>query len=413
MGAMGSTARGGKDDPYGWVMVFVGFSLMTMSFGGLGAVGVFLKPIAAEFGWSRGGIALGYTTAAFSAAVFGMLWGFLADRNPTRRFTLMGALAIAISMLLLSQITAQWQYYLSFFIFGAFGHGALASTMWANIGQWFTRHMGLALGIGLAGGAFGQAVVPLASRFLISAYDWRTAYLVLAAVYLVLGLAIAALTRDPPAKRARLAAVRETEAKSTPWSLGGARHAVTWFSLAVIFCCTCMSLAVVHVVPMLSDRGFRPEIAAGALTTLMLVGVLGRMSAGMICDLIGPIRTYALMSLGQTLLVIWFPHIETLLGVYLLAGLFGFAFSGVMASMVICVNVAAPAGVAARAWSIVSFFAWIGMGAGSYMGGLLFDLTGGYTWAYAFAAAMGIVNLVILALFYISRSKQQPALATG
>lgn len=119
------------------------------------------------------------------------------------------------------------------------------------------------------------------------------------------------------------------------------------------------------------------------------------------------------MSLGQTLLVIWFPHIETLLGVYLLAALFGFAFSGVMASMVICVSVEVPAGVAARAWSIVSFFAWIGMGTGSYMGGLLFDLTGGYTWAYAFAAAMGSVNLVILALFYISRGKRQPVLAVS
>ena len=410
---MHSTAREDKDSPYGWVMVFVGFALMSMSFGGLGAVGVFLKPIAAEFGWSRGSIALGYTTAAFSAALFGVLWGFLADRHPTRRFTLMGALAIAIAMLALSRVTAQWQYYLAFFVFGAFGHGALASTMWANIGQWFTRNMGLALGIGLAGGAFGQAVVPLAARFLISAYDWQTAYLVLGVVYLVLGLSIAALTRDPPAKRARLAAISKTKAKGGSWHLGEARHAVTWFSMAVIFCCSCMSLAVVHVVPMLSDRGFKPEIAAGALTTLMLVGVLGRMGAGRICDLIGPIRTYALMSLGQTLLVIWFPHIEALFGVYLLAALFGFSFSGVMASMVICVNVVVPAGVAARAWSIVSFFAWIGMGTGSYMGGFIFDLTGGYTWAYAFAAAMGSINLVILALFYISRGKRQPAVVTA
>ena len=410
---MHSTAREDKDSPYGWVMVFVGFALMSMSFGGLGAVGVFLKPIAAEFGWSRGSIALGYTTAAFSAALFGVLWGFLADRHPTRRFTLMGALAIAIAMLALSRVTAQWQYYLAFFVFGAFGHGALASTMWANIGQWFTRNMGLALGIGLAGGAFGQAVVPLAARFLISAYDWQTAYLVLGVVYLVLGLSIAALTRDPPAKRARLAAISKTKAKGGSWHLGEARHAVTWFSMAVIFCCSCMSLAVVHVVPMLSDRGFKPEIAAGALTTLMLVGVLGRMGAGRICDLIGPIRTYALMSLGQTLLVIWFPHIEALFGVYLLAALFGFSFSGVMASMVICVNVVVPAGVAARAWSIVSFFAWIGMGTGSYMGGFIFDLTGGYTWAFAFAAAMGSINLVILALFYISRGKRQPAVVTA
>ncbi len=410
---MQATAREDKDDPYGWVMVFVGFTLMSLSFGGLGAVGVFLKPIAMEFGWSRGSIALGYTTAAFSAALFGMLWGFLADRHPTRYFTLMGALALAIAMLALSQLTAQWQYYLSFFIFGAFGHGALASTIWANIGQWFTRNMGLALGIGLAGGAFGQAVVPLAARFLISAYDWRTAYLVLGVVYLLLGLTIAALTRDPPAKRARLAAISGTESKGGSWHLGEARHPVTWFSIAVIFCCTCMSLAVVHIVPMLSDRGFSPEIAAGALATLMLVGVLGRMGAGKICDLIGPVRTYALMSAGQTVLVIWFPHIESLFGVYLLAALFGFSFSGVMASMVISVNVVVPPRVAARAWSIVSFFAWIGMGTGSYMGGFLFDLTGGYHWAYAFAAAMGCINLVILTLFYFSRGRQQPVLVVS
>lgn len=410
---MQATAREDKDDPYGWVMVFVGFTLMSLSFGGLGAVGVFLKPIAMEFGWSRGSIALGYTTAAFSAALFGMLWGFLADRHHTRYFTLMGALALAIAMLALSQLTAQWQYYLSFFIFGAFGHGALASTIWANIGQWFTRNMGLALGIGLAGGAFGQAVVPLAARFLISAYDWRTAYLVLGVVYLLLGLTIAALTRDPPAKRARLAAISGTESKGGSWHLGEARHPVTWFSIAVIFCCTCMSLAVVHIVPMLSDRGFSPEIAAGALATLMLVGVLGRMGAGKICDLIGPVRTYALMSAGQTVLVIWFPHIESLFGVYLLAALFGFSFSGVMASMVISVNVVVPPRVAARAWSIVSFFAWIGMGTGSYMGGFLFDLTGGYHWAYAFAAAMGCINLVILTLFYFSRGRQQPVLVVS
>ncbi|NQV61971.1 MAG: MFS transporter, partial [Alphaproteobacteria bacterium] len=187
----------------------------------------------------------------------------------------------------------------------------------------------------------------------------------------------------------------------------------TWFSIAVIFCCTCMSLAVVHIVPMLSDRGFSPEIAAGTLATLMLVGVLGRMGAGKICDLIGPVRTYALMSAGQTLLVIWFPHIESLFGVYLLAALFGFSFSGVMASMVISVNVVVPPRVAARAWSIVSFFAWIGMGTGSYMGGFLFDLTGGYHWAYAFAAAMGCINLVILTLFYFSRGRQQPVLVVS
>lgn len=410
---MQSTTGQDRDDRYGWVMVFVGFTLMAMSFGGIGAVAVFLKPIATEFGWSRGSVALGYTTAALSAALFGILWGFLADRNPTRRFTVMSALGLAIALMSLSQISTQWQYYLSYFVFGAFGHGALQSTLWANIGQWFSRNKGLALGIGLAGGAFGQAIVPLTARLLISAYGWQSAYLILGAGYLVLGLAIASLTRDPPAKRAHLVTLRQTKAGGGSWNLGEARHPVTWFSMAVIFCCTCMSVATVHVVPMLSDRGFQPEVAASVLTTLMLAGVLGRMGAGRICDLIGPVRTYALMSFGQTVLVAWFPHIETLFGVYLLAVLFGLSFSGVMASMVISVNVVVPAAVAARSWSIVSFFAWIGMGTGSYMGGFLFDLTGGYTWAFAFAAMMGGVNLTILTLFYFSRGRRRPVLVTS
>lgn len=398
----------------GWIMVFVGFSLTAMSFGGLGSISVFLKPLVAEFGWSRGSTALGYTIAALGAASFGVLWGFLADRNPTYRFAFMGALAVAVAMLLLSQTAELWQFYLTYFLFGAFGHGALVSPIWSNIGQWFTQNKGLALGVALAGGAFGQAVVPFSARLLISAYGWQTVYLVLGVIFLVLGLAIASLTRDPPSKKAHLAALREAKEAGKSgggWSLGDARHSVTWFSIAVIFCCTTMSTVIVHVVPMLSDRGFSPEIAAGALTTMMLAGALGRMSAGKICDMIGPLRTYAMMSLCQALLVGWFPHVDNLFGVYLLAAAFGLSFSGVMACMVISVGAMVQAQVNARCWSIVSFFGWLGMGIGSYMGGVLFDLTGGYAWSFGFAAAMGGTNLIVLYAFRLSRDKRQAALA--
>lgn len=393
-------------------MVFVGFTLMAMSFGSLGAVGVFLKPIAADYGWSRGSIALGYTTAAFSAASFGILWGFMADSMPTRRFMFMGVLAIALATLALSQTSARWQFYLFYFLFGAFGHGALMSTIWANVGQWFVRNKGLALGIGMAGGAFGQGTVPFIARLLISAYGWQSAYLILGLGYLVLGLIIAALTRDPPAKRAHLATLKSAGQKpGGAWSLDGARYVVTWFSVAVIFCCSCMSVVIVHLVPMLTDGGLQPEIAASVLTTMMLMGALGRMITGRICDLIGSVRTYALASLGQTALVIWFPHIDSLLGLYLLSIAFGTLFSAVMASMVISVNVEVPGKVAARSWSIVSFFAWIGMGTGSYMGGVIFDFTGGYTWAFAFAAAMGCINLAVLICFRISRGRRRSVLS--
>ena len=396
---------------YGWVMVFVGFSLSAMSFGGLGTVGVFLKPLIAEFGWSRGETSLGFSIAALSAAAFGILWGFFADRQPTRRFLLMAAGALAIALLLLSQVTVYWHYLLAYFLFGAFGHAAVASTIWANIGEWFAQNKGLALGIGLAGSAIGQAVVPFSARLLITAHGWQTAYLVLGLIYLVLGLTIAALTRDPPAKSARLAARVGRAPDRSAWSLGSAKATVAWFAGAVIFCCSCMSVAIVHIVPALSDNGFKPEIAASVLTTVMLAGAIGRLCSGKLCDIIGPLRTYAMMSLGQTSLVIWFPHMASLTGIYVLAAVFGFFFSGVMSSMIICVNYMVPAAVAARSWAIVSLFAWIGMGLGSYMGGALFDMTGGYTWSFAFAAIMGCGNLAVLLTYHFNGDRREPVLA--
>ena len=396
---------------HGWVMVFVGFSLSAMSFGGLSMVGVFLKPLIAEFGWSRGGASLGFTVAALSAAAFGILWGYFADRKPTRRFLVMAAAALATALLLLSQITAQWQYFMAYFLFGAFGHAAVAATVWANIGEWFTHNKGLALGIGLAGSAFGQAVVPVSARLLITAYDWQTAYLVLGVVYLFVGLGIAALTRDAPAKQARLARQKPDATGGGNWALGDARTTVIWFSIAVVFCCSCMSVAIVHIVPALSDNGFKPEIAASVLTTVMVAGAIGRLCSGKLCDIMGPLPTYAMMSLGQTCLIIWFPHMQSLTGIYILAVVFGFFFSGVMASMIICVNFMVPGAVAARSWAIVSLFAWIGMGLGSYMGGALFDLTGGYVWSFAFAAIMGCGNLVVLLSYHYGGGKRQPILA--
>jgi OFA family oxalate/formate antiporter-like MFS transporter len=69
-----------QDPIYGWVIVFAAFILSALSFGGLGSVGVLLKPMIEEFGWSRGETAMGYTMLSLAATVFGIFWGLAADR---------------------------------------------------------------------------------------------------------------------------------------------------------------------------------------------------------------------------------------------------------------------------------------------------------------------------------------------
>ena len=60
-------------------MVFIVFTLSVLAFGSLGSISVFLKPLPLEFGWSRAETSLGYTVIALSTAVFGVLWGVIAD----------------------------------------------------------------------------------------------------------------------------------------------------------------------------------------------------------------------------------------------------------------------------------------------------------------------------------------------
>ena len=160
-----------------------------------------------------------------------------------------------------------------------------------------------------------------------------------------------------------------------------------------------MAVPIVHLVPLLTDANFTLEFATSVLMVLMFCGAFGRVLGGMLGDYIGALPAYILMSVGQTVSVVWFPHIATPLGIYLLAAFFGFTYSGVMSSILVCTRMMVSAKFAARAMSLTSFFGWTGMGLGGFFGGFYFDLYGDYLWSFTFAGIMGFLNVLILLQF--------------
>ena len=384
-----------RDPAYGWVMVFAVFLLSALAFGALGSISVFLKPLVTEFGWSRGQTSFGYTVISFSSAVFGVLWGYIADRFGTRWFGLIAAFAMSGSLFALSQQESILQFYGLYFLFGAFGNAMVTSPLFANVGFWFTHKPGLALGITASGGAVGQAVAPYLCALSLELYGWQTTYMLSAGFYLALALPVALLIRESPDReQARLQLVDEE--RTFPLS---EREVIVWISVAIIFCCTCMSVPIVHLVPLLTDSGFSLDQATTVLMVLMLSGALGRILGGRLGDLIGALPSYIVMSAGQTLSVFWFPFLDSTAAIYLIAVLFGFTYSGVMSAILVCTRMMVSAKFAARAMSITSFFGWFGMGAGGFMGGYLFDLTGDYDLSFICAMLVGCINVTILALF--------------
>ena len=398
-----------RDPAYGWVMVFVVFLLSALAFGALGSISVFLKPLVTEFGWSRGQTSFGYTVISFSSAVFGVLWGYIADRFGTRWFGLIAAFAMSGSLFALSQQASILQFYGLYFLFGAFGNAMVTSPLFANVGFWFTHKPGLALGITASGGAVGQAVVPYLCALSLEQNGWQTTYMLSAACYLALALPVALLIRESPSReQARLQMVDEV--RTFPLS---EREVIVWISVAIIFCCTCMSVPIVHLVPLLTDSGFSLDQATTVLMVLMFSGALGRILGGRLGDLIGALPSYMVMSAGQTLSVFWFPFLDSTAAIYFVAVVFGFTYSGVMSAILVCTRMMVSAKVAARAMSITSFFGWFGMGAGGFMGGYLFDLTGNYDAAFIGAMIVGFINLAILTLFALRIRRQSRGLVEG
>ena len=392
---------------YGWAMVLVVFTLSGLAFGSMASISVFLKPVSLEFGWSRGQTSFAYTIASFASAAFGVIWGQVADKYGTKWFGLAGAISMSLTLLALSSLDSIYQFYLLYFLFGALGSALLFSPLYANVGFWFRENPGLALGIAASGGAVGQAFIPHLSGILILSYGWQSAYIYLALIYISISLPISLLIKESPWRvDARSDAI--SEERHFPLS---EKAVVAWISFAVIFCCVCMSVPIMHLVPLLTDKGFSLEFSTFVLMLLMICGAFGRIFGGMLGDYIGALPGYFLMSLGQTIFVVWFPHLVSPLGIYVVAALFGFTYSGVMSSILVCTRMMVSAKFGARAMSLTSFFGWIGMGLGGFLGGYLFDIYGDYTWAFTIAGISGFINLIVLSFFFLQiRRKRNLAL---
>jgi MFS family permease len=386
-----------RDINYGWVMVFVVFVLSGLAFGSLASISVFLKPVSLEFGWSRGQTSFAYTLASFASAAFGVMWGQLADKYGTKWFGAIGAVCMSLTLFSLSGLDSILQFYILYFLFGAFGCALLFSPLYANVGFWFRENPGLALGIAASGGAIGQAFIPHISGVLIESGGWEDAYIKLAIIYIIIAFPVSLLIKESPW---RITARTEDEPESRDFPLSE-KEVVAWISFAVIFCCVCMSVPIMHLVPLLTDAGFTLEFATSVLMVLMICGAFGRIFGGILGDRIGALPGYILMSLGQTVFVVWFPHLSSPAGIYLLAAFFGFTYSGVMSSILVCTRMMVSAKYGARAMSLTSFFGWIGMGLGGFLGGYFFDIYGDYSWAFTFAGIMGVINLVILSQFWL------------
>jgi MFS family permease len=353
----------------------------------------FFIPMEAAEGWGRSSIAAINSFGLLGLAVGSVVMGFVADRIGIRAICVIAVTAMGACLLLTAQAHALWQIYVIFFIAGALGGGALFAPLFATVGNWFPGMAGLAIGIAAAGQAVGQGGVPFLSAVLIERMGWRGAMTALGIAIFAVLLPLAAFMRDAPRFPA---AADATQAPPIAASV-----AVPLLSAAVFFCCACMALPLMHLMPLIQGFCIPATDAGGVMFAMLLAAILGRIAYGKLCDMIGPLQSWAVASFLQTLGVLAFTQFTSLQGFRIFGVIYGFAYAGVMTSLLVSARALTPARRRGAFMGVILSFAWLGHAFGGYQGAVTFDLTGHYASGFMIGSAAGALNLFLVAILLL------------
>jgi MFS family permease len=258
--------------------------------------GVFLKPLGAEFGWTREALSSAYGFMAITAAVAAPIFGYVLDRVRVRRVLIPAVIGLAAGFIAMSFLTANLrQFYATYVVLGAVAC-ALSPVGYSRVvSSWFVQRRGIALGLVISGGAVAAIIHPPATQALIDTVGWRGACLVFAGVALCVGVpVVATFIRERPSTSA---AVRATVAGV---SLGeGLRSRVFWTIVVVYFASSiAMNGALVHMSALLSDRGVPATQAALAVSAMGVASLAGRLTTGWLLDrFFGPLVSVVLLAM--------------------------------------------------------------------------------------------------------------------
>jgi len=252
---------------------------------------VFFEHIARDFDWNRGQVSLAWSVFIFASTISFPLMGRLVDRFGARKVIIPSVLTFLAGMLSFKYLMNGLPvYYLTYFIIGIAACGTSTRAYFSVVTRSFSRRRGLALGVANSGTAIGALSFPYIAYLLVEAFGWRDAYLMLGIgiTLVTVPVVLAGLddryidTAGDSAKAgehavATLAAdVPATEALRSPtfWIIG-----IAFFSGA-----STLIGFLIHLVPMLTDRGISAQTAAIATSTFGFAQLVGRLIAGFLLD---------------------------------------------------------------------------------------------------------------------------------
>jgi MFS family permease len=389
-----------------WI-VLLAVTVCMLSASGIRAVfGIYIKPMEAEMGWTRGGLS---GAAALSLLLLGAVgpWaGRLADNWGARRLILVSIVLLAAGTIAMGQAHQLWQIYLTAGVLMAVGAGGMGMATGSVVAtRWFDQKRGMAIGLAAGGMSAGQLIViPLATALTVT-QSWRvsTTWLGLGLLVLVLPVALF-LVRNDPADRglrpygatgdeptaAQAAATRSAGRVSV---LEAARAPQFWLLVATFFVCgyTTGGLVLTHFMPHALEHNFTSFQASTALGIMGGMNVLGTIGSGWLCDRLGRRGPLAIYYFLRGVSLIFLLYVWNAPSLHVWAAIFGLNFiSTVPPTTTLTANIFGRYSVGELSgWIFLSH--QVGAALAAALAGWMYEWYGSYTPAFVSGGVLAFV----------------------
>ncbi len=401
----------------GWRIVGVAFLVDFIAVGFFFySYGVFFKAVAADFGGTRLGVAVGISLTNLVGACLAPFVGRALDRRPIRPLMLAGSACVVAGFAAISQITALWQYYLILATLVALGLSAMGGMASATlVANWFVARRGTAMGIATMGISLSGLIMPPVATWLVAHVGWRGGFGVYAvgtALVVIPVVALFVVSRpEDVGQRPDGGAAPEPLPSLPPvqertWRTRDILRSSRFWAIALPFSMafSATSAILTHMVPHATDLGIAPYRAASVLSFTAGAGVAGKLAWGWLVDR------------GDPRWAVWGSFGTQLAGVAVLAQadqysllvasalLFGFGMGGL---------VPLQGALTGMAFGRLSFGKSMGLlrpvqvpihAIGIPLAGWIFDATGSYAIAFDVFLGAYVVGILLVAMIRLKRT---------
>lgn len=309
---------------YGTWLVAAAFIAQFVSVGSQNyVIGVFLKPMTEDLGWTRSEFTLSRTLGQFVMAFTGVFIGGYVDRHGGRRPMTVGILILSGALLAISWVQSLWLWVILNGVVLTVG-AALIGNLVVNVtlSKWFVERRGRAIGTAAMGVSFAGIALPWLMTTVVDDAGWRTGWRVLAAGALVLILPVSLLMRRAPEDYglhpdgktdAELAEGRGGAAAAdfaNSLTRREAMRTLAFYMIVLAFGLFGITIGVVllQTIPFLTDAGYSRPTASLMITMTSLPALVTKPLWGYFIDRTDPNRLAAVGSIinGLSLALIVF-----------------------------------------------------------------------------------------------------------